>query len=49
MDCTIYGAMAKELISCVLTAKLSCSFVFAYAKNRFSHDIAHTIVNKGIN
>ena len=29
------------LISFVVTAKLICVFVFAYAKNRFSHNEAH--------
>ena len=28
-------------ISCAVTAKLICDFVFAYSKNRFSHDAAH--------
>ena len=36
MDCTIYLAKTMALI----TAKLICVFVFAYAKNRFSHDAA---------
>ena len=40
-DCTIYLAKTKALISCVVTAQLICSFVFAYAKSRFSHDAAH--------
>ena len=32
-----------------LTAKLICGFVFAYAKNRFSHDAAHIKVGcKGV-
>ena len=41
MDCTIYVAKTKVLIS--------CAFVFAYAKSRFSHDVAHIkllLVNK---
>ena len=38
MDCTIYVAKAKALI---FTAKLICVFVFAYAKQWFSHDAAH--------
>ena len=29
------------LISCAVTAQLICAFVFAYAKSRFSHDVAH--------
>ena len=31
----------KALIGYVVTAKLICVFVFAYAKNLFSHDEAH--------
>ena len=31
-------AKTKALISFAVTAKLICVFVFAYAKNRFSHD-----------
>ena len=41
MDCTIRVAKTKALISFVVTAKLICVFVFAYAKIRFSHDAAH--------
>ena len=41
--CTIYVAKTKALMSCVVTAQLICAFVFAYAKNRFSHDAAHII------
>ena len=32
------------LISFVVTAKLICVFVFAYAKSRFSHDAAHIVL-----
>ena len=32
------------MISFAVTAKLICVFVFAYAKNQFSHDVAHFIV-----
>ena len=39
-------AKAKALISFAVTAKLICVFVFAYAKNRFSHDAAHLHVSK---
>ena len=55
MDCTIYVAKTKvliscavavQLISCVVTAQLNCSFVFAYAKSRFSHDVAHLLNEK---
>ena len=39
MDCTIFVAKTKVLISCaVVTVQLICTFVFAYAKNRFSHE-----------
>ena len=41
MDCTIYVAKTKALISFAVTAKLIWVFVFAYAKSRFSHDTAH--------
>ena len=41
MDCTIFVAKTKALISFAVTAKLICAFVFAYAKVRFSHDAAH--------
>ena len=37
----MYVAKTKALITCVVTAKLICVFVFAYAKSRFSHDAAH--------
>ena len=33
-------AKTKALINIAVTAKLICVFVFAYAKNRFSHDEA---------
>ena len=33
-------AKTKALISCAVTAQLICAFVFAYAKSRFSHDVA---------
>ena len=36
-------AKTKALISFAVTAKLICVFVFAYAKNRFSHDAAQII------
>ena len=39
-DCTIRVAKTKALISFAVTAKLICVFVFAYANNRFSHDVA---------
>ena len=46
MDCTIYVAKTKVLISFAVTAKLICVFVFAYAKSRFSHDAAHIFLCK---
>ena len=39
----IVVAKTKALISFVVTAKLICVFVFAYAKCWFSHDTAHMI------
>ena len=41
MDCTIYVAKTKALISFAVTVKLICVFVFAYANIWFSHDAAH--------
>ena len=38
---TVYEAKTKALISCAVTIQLICTFVFAYAKSRFSHDAAH--------
>ena len=43
MNCTIYVVKTKALISFAVTAKLICVFVFAYAKSRFSHEVAHMI------
>ena len=43
MDCSIYVAKTKALISCVVNSQLICPLVFAYAKNRFSHEEAHMI------
>ena len=34
----------KALISFAVTAKLTCVFVFVYAKSRFSHDPIHIIL-----
>ena len=39
MDCTVYGA--KTLINCGVNTQLFCTFVFANAKSRLSHDAAH--------
>ena len=44
--CTIRVAKTKALISFAVTAKLICVFVFAYAKNRFSHNKAHNLQTK---
>ena len=33
----------KVLISCAITAQLICTFVFTYAKGRFSHDTSHKL------
>ena len=38
---TFCMAKTKALISCAITAQLICTFVFAYAKSRFSHEAAH--------
>ena len=42
----LYVVNTKALISCMVTMLLICVFVFAYAKNRFSHDVAHSIIHK---
>ena len=39
-----YIAKTKKLISCTVTAQLICVFVFAFAKNWFSYDMAHLII-----
>ena len=36
----------KALISCAVTVKLTCAFVFAKAKLWLSHDAAHVIILK---
>ena len=41
MDCTVYVAKTKALISYANTALLIWAFVFAYAKSRFSYDAGH--------
>ena len=41
MDWTINVVKTTMLISCVFTGQLICTFVFAYAKSRFSRDRAH--------
>ena len=40
-DCSIRVAKTKALISFAVTAKLVCSFVFAYANCWFSYAAAH--------
>ena len=40
-DCTFFVAKMKALISCVVTAQMICTFLFAHAKSRFSHCPAH--------
>ena len=49
ISCTVKIVMSKVvktnvLISCTVTAQLICGFVFAYAKNMFSHEAAHIFV-----
>ena len=41
MDCTIYVRKTKAPISCAVTMQQICAFAFAYAKSRFSHEVAH--------
>ena len=41
MGCSIYVGKTKLLNSCTFSAQLICAFVFAYAKCRSSHDMAH--------
>ena len=36
----MYVAKTKALISSAVTPQLICAFVFAYAKDRFSHGTA---------
>ena len=36
--------MGVALISFAVTAKLICACLFAYAKNRFSHDMSHMLL-----
>ena len=38
---TINVVKTKALISCRVTTRLICAFIFAYAKSRFSHDAAY--------
>ena len=48
MNCSIYVAKTKALISCAVTVQLICVFVFAYAKSRFSHDVAQLICSTSV-
>ena len=48
MDCTIYLAKTKALISCAVTAQLICVFVFAYPKSRSFHDVAQFVAGDRI-
>ena len=41
MDCTIYVAKTKALISCTITVHVIWALVFAFAISQFSHDVAH--------
>ena len=43
-NCTTHVAKTKALISCAVTAKLICAFVFAYADCWFSHAVAHILL-----
>ena len=44
-DCTIFLVKTKALIICMVTVQLICAFVFAYAKNRSSHDSARILLH----
>ena len=44
-NCTICVVKTKALISLVVTAKLICAFVFAFADCWFSHAVAHKILS----
>ena len=37
-------ATLKVLISCPVTSQLICSYVFTYAKSRFSHDVVYIVL-----
>ena len=45
MDCTIRVAKTKALTSFTVTAKLICTFVFAYADCWFPQEAAHMFVS----
>ena len=40
-DCTVYVVKTRMLISCGVTTQLISAFVLAYAKIRFSCEVAH--------
>ena len=42
-DCSVSVLKTKALNRWAVTVQLICAFVFAYAKSRFSHDVAHLI------
>ena len=44
---TYHVVKRKALISCAITTQVICAFDFAYAKSRFSHDVAQMEVYKG--
>ena len=44
MNCTIYVAKTSAQISFAVTLQLICAFVLAYAKSRFSYDVAQKIL-----
>ena len=39
----MYVEKTKALISCAVTAQLICTFVFTYAKRRFTHKAAQML------
>ena len=39
----MYVGKTKAMISFAVTPKLICGFVFAYAKSRFSHEVAEMV------
>ena len=45
-NCTIHVAKTKVLISFAVTAKLICTFVFAYANSWFSHAKAQVLYDE---
>ena len=41
----MYEVKTKALIGRAVTVQLTCSFVFAYPKSRFSEDVAHIVLS----